>query len=145
MNRSATDAVLHPCRSQERFGERPLGHPIHLEAKVKGDKRMSEKRGVAEDAYATARQGPRERANARLPKSQSPAVEPHTHRQSVYGRCCQERPVHVSRGVLAAWQAIESDAMQGDAWGAYVALDTCRTTGTRDRLRGASPRVTEPS
>ena len=104
---------------------------------------MSEKRGASEDAYDTALQGPRDMAKATLPKSQSPAVEPHTHRHRVYGRCCQERPVPVSRVVLSAWQAIESDSIQGDEWGAYVALDTCSTTGTRDRLRGASPRVTE--
>jgi hypothetical protein len=33
--------------------------------------------------------------------------------------------------------------MEGDAWDAYVALDTFSTTGTRDGLRGASPMVTE--
>jgi hypothetical protein len=69
----------------------------------------------------------------------------HTHRHSVYRRCCQERPVQVSRAVTSAWQAIASEAIQGDEWGAYVALDTFSTTGTRDRLRGASPRVTESS
>jgi hypothetical protein len=67
----------------------------------------------------------------------------HTHRHSVYGRCCQERPVPLSRLVPSAWQAIASEAIQGDEWGAYVVLDTFSTTGTRDRLRGASPRATE--
>ena len=38
---------------------------------------------------------------------------------------------------------MENDSIQGDAWDAYVALDTFSTTGTRDRLWGASPRVTE--
>ena len=33
--------------------------------------------------------------------------------------------------------------MQGDEWDAYVTLDTFRTNGTRDRLRDASPTVTE--
>ena len=51
----------------------------------------------------------------------------------------------VSRVVPSAWQAIASEAIQGDEWGAYVVLDTCSTTGTRDRLRGESPRVTESS
>ena len=31
--------------------------------------------------------------------TQSPAVEPHTLRHSVYWRCCQERRVRVSRAV----------------------------------------------
>jgi hypothetical protein len=69
----------------------------------------------------------------------------HTHRHSVYWRCCQERPVQLSRAVASAWQAIASEAIQGDEEGAYVALDTFSTTGTRDRLRGASPKVTESS
>jgi hypothetical protein len=104
---------------------------------------MSEKRGSSEDAEDAALQGPRDRAKARLPESQSPAVQPHTHRHSVYRRCCPERPVQVARGVLSAWQAIASEAIQGDEWDAYVVLDTFSTTGTRDRLRGASPKATE--
>jgi hypothetical protein len=35
--------------------------------------------------------------------------------------------------------------MQGDAWGTYVALETFNTTGTRDGLQDASPKVTESS
>ena len=36
-----------------------------------------------------------------------------------------------------------NEAIEGDEWGAYVRLDTFSTTGTRDRLTGASPTVTE--
>ena len=36
-----------------------------------------------------------------------------------------------------------SEAIEGDEWGAYVRLDTFSITGTRDRLRGASPKATE--
>ena len=36
-----------------------------------------------------------------------------------------------------------SEAIEGDEWGAYVALDTFSTNGTRDGLTGASPTVTE--
>jgi hypothetical protein len=43
----------------------------------------------------------------------------HTHRHSVYQRCCQEQPVHLSRAVPSVWQAIESDSIEGDEWGAY--------------------------
>ena len=38
---------------------------------------------------------------------------------------------------------MENDSIQGDEWGAYVTLDTFSTTGTRDGLKGANPRVTE--
>jgi hypothetical protein len=75
---------------------------------------MSEKRGSSEDAEDAALQGPRDRAKARLPEPQSPAVQPHTPRHSVYRRCCPEHPVPLSRGVLSAWQAIASEAIQGD-------------------------------
>jgi hypothetical protein len=60
---------------------------------------MSEKREGPEDAYGVVLQGPHDRAKATLLKSQSPAVEPHTLRHSVYWRCCQERRVRVSRAV----------------------------------------------
>ena len=104
---------------------------------------MSEKRESPEDAYGAVPRGPRDRAKATLPESQSPAVEPHTRRYSVYWRCRQERIVRVSRAVPSAWRAIENDSIQGDEWDAYVVLDTFSTNGTRDRLRDASPRATE--
>jgi hypothetical protein len=37
---------------------------------------MSEKQGVSEDAYDAALQGPRDKAKARLPEPQPPAVQP---------------------------------------------------------------------
>ena len=40
---------------------------------------------------------------------------------------------------------MENDSIQGDAWDAYVTLDTFSTTGTRDGLQDASPRGTESS
>jgi hypothetical protein len=36
-----------------------------------------------------------------------------------------------------------NEAIQGDEWGTYVALETCSTNGTRDRLQDASPKATE--
>jgi hypothetical protein len=36
-----------------------------------------------------------------------------------------------------------SEAIEGDEWGAYVTLDSFSTTGTRDGLKDASPKVTE--
>jgi hypothetical protein len=40
-------------------------------------------------------------------------------------------------------KAMANEAIEGDEWGAYVGLETFSTTGTRDRLPGASPRATE--
>jgi hypothetical protein len=40
---------------------------------------------------------------------------------------------------------MKNDFIQGDAWGTYVVLETFSTTGTRDGLQDASPRVTESS
>jgi len=76
-----------------------LGHPIDLKAKAGGERSMSEKRETLEDAYGAVLQGPRERAKATLPEPQSPAVEPHTPRHSVYWRCCQDRGVRLLRAV----------------------------------------------
>ena len=55
-----------------------LGHPIDLKAKAGGEKSMSEKRESLEDAEGAVPQGPRDRAKAALPESQSPAVEYYT-------------------------------------------------------------------
>ena len=38
---------------------------------------------------------------------------------------------------------MNNEFIQGDEWGTYVALVTFNINGTRDRLRDASPRVTE--
>ncbi len=39
---------------------------------------------------------------------------------------------------------MRSERIEGHEWEAYVALDTFLSDGTRDRLRGESPKVTEP-
>ena len=70
------DAVLNPCHRQERFGGRPLGRPIDLKAKARGEKSMSEKQEASEDAYDVVLQGPRDMVNARRPAPHSPAVQP---------------------------------------------------------------------
>jgi len=38
-----------------------------------------------------------------------------------------------------------NEGIKGDEWGTYVTLDTFSTTGTRDGLTDASPKVTESS
>ena len=60
---------------------------------------MSEKREGPEDAYGVVLQGPHDKAKATLLESQSPAVEPHTPRHSVYWRGCQDRGVRLLRAV----------------------------------------------
>jgi hypothetical protein len=60
-----------------------LGHPIYLKMKVGGEKSMSEKRESPEDAESVVLRGPCDMAKAKLPESQSPVVETHTHRYSV--------------------------------------------------------------
>jgi hypothetical protein len=87
------DAVLNPRRSREKFEGRLLGHPTDLKAKAGGDKSMSEKQGRSEGVYDGALQDPRDKVKATLPESQSPAVEPHTHRyhalDAVPSRACR--------------------------------------------------------
>jgi hypothetical protein len=80
--RAPRHAMLDTWCSQERFGGRPLGHLIHLQAKARGDKSMSEKREAPEGADGAVLQGPCDRAKAALLEPQSPGVEPHTHRHS---------------------------------------------------------------
>jgi hypothetical protein len=75
---------------------------------------MSEKQGVSEDAYDAALQGPRDKAKARYLNPNPQRCNRYTHRHSVYWRCGQERPVQLSRAAASAWQAIASDAIQGD-------------------------------
>jgi hypothetical protein len=45
---------------------------------------MPQKRGVLEDAEGAAPRGSRDKVKATLPEPQSPAVETHTRRYSVY-------------------------------------------------------------
>jgi hypothetical protein len=60
-----------------------LGHRVYLKAKAGGEKSMPEKREALEDAEGTVPQGPRDTVKARLPESQSPAVETHTRCYSI--------------------------------------------------------------
>jgi hypothetical protein len=70
---------------------------------------MLEKRETLEDAEGAVLQGPCDMAKAGLPESQSPVVKPHTHRYSVYERCCRERIVKFSRCVTSARQTMNSE------------------------------------
>jgi hypothetical protein len=136
-------AVLNPWYNQERFGGRPLGHPTYRMSKDSRDKSMLEKQETLEDAYRVVLRGPRDMVKAKLPEPQSPAVQAHTHGHSVLWPCHRERAIRLSWRVSSARWAIGSEPIQGDERGTYVALERSAPNGTRDRLRGASPTVTE--
>ena len=65
---------------------------------------MLEKQEMLEDAEDMVLQDPRDRAKAKLPESQSPVVEPHTHCYSAYIAVPQERIVRLSRSAPSAWR-----------------------------------------
>ena len=96
-----------------------LGHPIHLKAKAGGEKSMSEKQGLLEDAEGAVPQDPCERAKAALPESQSPAVqESHPLLQRLERSATgggsfsfRDRPPPTER-------AMKNDFIEGDEWGA---------------------------
>jgi hypothetical protein len=81
-----------------------LGHRVYLKAKARGEKSMPEKQESPEGAYDAVLQGPRDKAKAKLPESQSPVVEPHTHCYSASIAVPQERAVRVSRFAPSAWR-----------------------------------------
>src|SRR5712691_7891128 len=89
-----------------------------------GDKSMSEKQGILEDAEGIALQDPRDRAKARLPESQSPAVETaHSLRQRLGCSAARGSPCDFCGLPPPTGRAMENDSIQGDAWDAYVALE----------------------
>jgi len=135
--------VLNPWDNQERFGGRPLGHPTYRMAKDSRDKSMLEKQATLADAYRVVLRGPRAMVKAPRPAPQSPAVQAHPHGHSVLWPCHRERAIRLSWRVSSARGAIGSEPMQGDERGTDVALEHAAPNGTRDRLRGASPTVTE--
>ena len=64
---------------------------------------MPEKRESPEGVYGAVPRGPRDKAKAILPESQSPVVEPYTHCYSAYIAVPQELIVRVSRTAPSAW------------------------------------------
>jgi hypothetical protein len=121
-----------------------LGHPIDLKAKAGGEKSMSEKRGSLEDAEGAVPQGPRDRAKAALPESQSPAVqESHSLLQRLQRSATRGRSYSFRDRPPPTGGAMKNDFIEGDERDAYVALETFSTNGTRDGLPDASPMVTE--
>jgi hypothetical protein len=106
---------------------------------------MPEKRESPEGVYGAVPRGPRDKAKATLPESQSPVVE----RTPAATTPTAQRPRSGSSDfrdrLPPPGGAMENDSIQGDEWGAYVTFDTFSTTGTWDGLPDASPRATESS
>jgi hypothetical protein len=89
-----------------------------------------------------ALQAPRDTVKAGWPASQSPAVEPHTHRShaldAVPSRACRSSVAGRPLRVMGAVQRAQARGCMGHRRRA----SPFSTTGTWDGLRGASPRVT---
>ena len=121
-----------------------LGHRVNLKAKAGGEKSMPEKRGPLEDAKGAAPQGPRDRAKAGLPEPQSPAVKnAHSPLRRLQRGTTRGGPFAFCGPPPPPGKAMANEVIEGDEWGAYVTLDPFSTTGTRDDLPDASPKVTE--
>ncbi len=121
-----------------------MGHPAYLDVKTEGDRSMPGKREMPEGAEGHVSQDPRDMVKARLLEPQSPVMETYIPRSQRLWRGHRHTMVSFSPSESSGRWAVANDATQGDGWGTYVALDTSSTVGTRDRLRGASPRATEP-
>ena len=121
-----------------------LDHSTYLKVKAGGDKSLSEKRESLEDAEGVVPQGPCDKAKAKLPESQSPAVEVHARCYSVYNAT----PPGADRSLIAVryfrlvgrWRTTPFKEMNGTPKSHSTRSPL---TGTRDRLRDASPKVTE--
>ena len=80
-----------------------LGHLVDLKAKAGGEKSMPEKRGSPEGVYGAVPRGPRDRAKATLPESQSPAAETHARCYSVYNAAPPGVDRSLSRATTSDW------------------------------------------
>ena len=65
---------------------------------------MPEKRESPEGVYGAVPRGPRDKAKAIRPESQSPVVETHTHCYSAWIAVPQEPIVRLSRSAPSAWR-----------------------------------------
>jgi hypothetical protein len=81
-----------------------LGHLVYLKAKPGGEKSMPETRESSEGVYDAVPQGPRDKAKATLPESQSPVVQRHTRCDNACSAAPQEPIVLFSRSAPSAWR-----------------------------------------
>jgi hypothetical protein len=120
-----------------------LGHPTHLTVKTSGTTACRKSRGH----WKTLKVSP---CKTRVIGRKRDGLNPNLQRwnrtlaaTASRSSAARGRPIHFRGLPPPTGRAMENDAMEGDAWDAYVALETFSTTGRRDGLRGASPRVTE--
>ena len=89
-------------------------------------------------------QGPCDMAKTRLFEAKFPAMEMRILRHTTPSA---EPPASGESPLLrpnpSGWWAVDNEFTQGNGQAAYVTLDTSNARGIRDRLRGASPMVTE--
>jgi hypothetical protein len=105
---------------------------------------MAEKQETPESVTRVVLQGPRDKVKAKLASILIPSGgTAHPLLTTLIAQRQREHAVRVARRVPSARWAMENDSIEGDGGDTYVALDTFSTTGTRDCLRGASPRATE--
>ena len=74
-----------------------MGHSTYPNVKTGGNKSMSKKQESLEDAEGVVLRGPRDKAKAELPESQSPAAEMHARCYSV----CNATSPGVNRSAFA--------------------------------------------
>lgn len=65
---------------------------------------MPEKRESSEGVYGAVPRGPRDKAKAILPESQSPVVDTHTRCYNAWMAAPQEQIVRLSRSASSAWR-----------------------------------------
>ncbi len=130
-------------RGGRSSGQMTPRRTTHLDPKGRGDKSMGVKRGTTEDVHGVALQRLSNKAKAGLPEPQSPGVQPHTRRYHICYRRPQKPRVRLLLVVRPVCGPMRSERIQGDEWGAYVALETFLSDGTWDGLRPARARVTE--
>ena len=97
-----------------------------------------------EGVDGAAVQDPCDMAKTGLFEAQFPGMEMCILRHTTPGA---EPPVSGESPLLrpnpSGWWTVGSELTQGNGQAAYVTLDTSNARGIRDRLRGASPMVTE--
>ena len=79
---------------------------------------MLEKQEMLEGTEDMVLQDPRDKAKARLPESQSPVVEPHTHCYSAGSQCPRSGSSGFRDRLPPPGGAMENDSIQGDEWDA---------------------------
>jgi hypothetical protein len=99
------------------------GSTTYPEAKAERDNSMSPKREMPEGVYGIVPRDPRDTVKAKLPETQSPAMQTCISRQQRLSRGTPGiRRRCRSRRNYPAGEAVGNDPTQGDGWDTYLAL-----------------------